>query len=1030
MSKTIKTYLGEVGRTVYPVDFTLGYLDRTHVFVYAGEVPTEQLTYTWVNDSQIELSTPYTTGKPFVIRRIVPRTVLLNDYENGAILEESNLDDSFKQSLMILEEVEDGLHENGMQLLTDIQMNGNRILGLPQPLSSEEPVRKLEFDSLLAGLTEFPDASQFAVALADHNSVQQLAGIEARALRVVPNLKSLLAIPYCVMNVLSFYTGASVGGGRYVYDATRSKLDHDGVAVISPEAIAVWDGTPSGLATLLNWVGFGTGVFVRLDTTKTKVNLETCGAFEGNNISFIVNHCYEKGYETVVVPIGNFYVEGTITIPHDKHIVGGGSTKTILNLRASMVDTVVLRYGQNYFYQGYRGSIKNIGIHADGNFAKRGIGVLFNSGCEVEDVAMFELKAAFVLVGNNYTDMIRLTRCYVGYCGGHPTYNVIHLDGPGDALHIDQLVFQLSYNLAEPVSSKDGVLVSRFRGGTMSSCILNGHLTIARCDAMNITAHHMEGSQNDTYKTNMTSIKIRRSNVSIDGLYVHKAANGPTIKFEKEIVGSSHETSSASLKNITIDTTILLKADLAGSDIADIELDGNSIVNIENVYRQETYAFAQTQPKTGIKINGSPAFNKHSSILSKKATIHPNGKVSNGVEIVPNGVDVNYNRNQFSNSNPNIPFYEPAAAGKTFYIRTVLVVDSDRMLATNRNSVSQQVNNVTTGDIGVGRGILVNTVNSPLTDGLGATVFYYRGEAANMYNKVAKAPVVLCQFTYDTGFDYNGYMFESRVAADIDEFTYVDDYKVDMNGKATFTCSKIPTIGTFSEGDKVINSNISDWTWRTARYTGGQWVNVENQLLLNALAGKFGDRYAPYFNGTTSFGEFSNRLINPDNANIQVKFKTGQVTLGRSQAIVAQQATTDPASREFLLVANTNDTIGIHLGGVSVTTVVSTLKPHTAYTIDIELGVVKVYENDVLMETRVFVRGAAREPAAKTTVGAAYTSGATRLLFFAGQLFDVTIDNVKFPMDNRNATTQLASTPMGTELELNFITSQNWASTN
>lgn len=139
--RTIKTYVGEVGRTVYPVDFGLGYLDRSHVYVYAGDTPTEQLQYTWPNANQIELVTPFTTGAEFKIRRITPRHSLFNDYENGAVLEEQNLDDSFKQTLMVLEEWEDGSYPDGLKMLGDIDMQGNRILNLAKPLLPHEPLR-------------------------------------------------------------------------------------------------------------------------------------------------------------------------------------------------------------------------------------------------------------------------------------------------------------------------------------------------------------------------------------------------------------------------------------------------------------------------------------------------------------------------------------------------------------------------------------------------------------------------------------------------------------------------------------------------------------------------------------------------------------------------------------------------------------------------------------------------------------------------------------------------------------------------
>lgn len=107
MAKTIRTYTSNGIQTLYPIDFTLGYIDKEHIYVYLGVDPLSQLNYSWVTDSQIELEVPVAAGISFNIRRIVPRDRLVNDYEDGAILHEQNLDDSHLQHLMLLEELED-----------------------------------------------------------------------------------------------------------------------------------------------------------------------------------------------------------------------------------------------------------------------------------------------------------------------------------------------------------------------------------------------------------------------------------------------------------------------------------------------------------------------------------------------------------------------------------------------------------------------------------------------------------------------------------------------------------------------------------------------------------------------------------------------------------------------------------------------------------------------------------------------------------------------------------------------------------
>ena len=109
MALTRLDHTGDGVRTVYDLTFALGYLKEEDIFVSLDSNDfTDQLSYSFLNSTQIVLDAPVDAGTAFNIRRVVDRTKPVNDYEEGAILRESNLDDSFVQSLMILQEIEDG----------------------------------------------------------------------------------------------------------------------------------------------------------------------------------------------------------------------------------------------------------------------------------------------------------------------------------------------------------------------------------------------------------------------------------------------------------------------------------------------------------------------------------------------------------------------------------------------------------------------------------------------------------------------------------------------------------------------------------------------------------------------------------------------------------------------------------------------------------------------------------------------------------------------------------------------------------
>ncbi|AHK11834.1 tailspike [Shewanella sp. phage 3/49] len=73
-------------------------------------------------------------------------------------------------------------------------------------------------------------------------------------------------------SVTGFYAGTTVGGGDFIYDASRDKADHNGGTVIAPEAVAAWDGSQVNLSSLLNWTGAGAGCFARVNYTSLYIS--------------------------------------------------------------------------------------------------------------------------------------------------------------------------------------------------------------------------------------------------------------------------------------------------------------------------------------------------------------------------------------------------------------------------------------------------------------------------------------------------------------------------------------------------------------------------------------------------------------------------------------------------------------------------------------------------------------------------------------------------------------------------------------
>ena len=201
-TNTIRTYVSDGVVTIYSVDFALGYINKAHVYVYTSDNEyTTQLSYTWLNNSQIELTTPVANGVELNIRRVVPRGTPVNDYENGAILREVNLDTSFKQALMIQEEIGDGfftLDETALRMTSDLDMNSYSIRNLPIPTYDSDPVR----------LTDLLNA-ELGVFVGYTRSFDSVAALAS----------STLTIGEAVQTT-GYYTAGDGGGATYIVSAT------------------------------------------------------------------------------------------------------------------------------------------------------------------------------------------------------------------------------------------------------------------------------------------------------------------------------------------------------------------------------------------------------------------------------------------------------------------------------------------------------------------------------------------------------------------------------------------------------------------------------------------------------------------------------------------------------------------------------------------------------------------------------------------------------------------------------------------
>lgn len=101
--------------------------------------------------------------------------------------------------------------------------------------------------------------------------------------RYVDGIKNLSTTALTPQRVIGYYVGSSLGGGVFLWDATKSKTLHNGGTVIAPEAITAWDGTNANLSTILSWTGTGSGCFVRVPDAAS-YNVEIFGGLRSPSL--------------------------------------------------------------------------------------------------------------------------------------------------------------------------------------------------------------------------------------------------------------------------------------------------------------------------------------------------------------------------------------------------------------------------------------------------------------------------------------------------------------------------------------------------------------------------------------------------------------------------------------------------------------------------------------------------------------------------------------------------------------------------
>lgn len=232
MAHSIVTYPGSGTAGPFVVNFTLGYLSQAHVTAWVvDEVDLEgnQLyrTLTWINSGLVSVSgAAVAPGQTLIISRDTPVTSAVHDYADGAVLDETSLDESNLQNIMLAQESLDGkrqyvLYDNLDAAGFTIKNLGS--LEVPAPTTDSSAVPRSFVDS---GLISYAEATK--VTMADDAASSSADAIASAASAAAAGLSEVAAAASAASAAL--YTDAdTLEGHNAEYFSDAATLS--GVAV-------------------------------------------------------------------------------------------------------------------------------------------------------------------------------------------------------------------------------------------------------------------------------------------------------------------------------------------------------------------------------------------------------------------------------------------------------------------------------------------------------------------------------------------------------------------------------------------------------------------------------------------------------------------------------------------------------------------------------------------------------------------------------------------------------------------------------
>lgn len=171
MAFSIYAVNATAGQTQFTISFGLGYIDKADVKCRVnkevdGLGQPVYRTLTWITDDLVQVGgTALVLNDLVEFIRTVSKTSLVHDYSDGVEIQEKNLDDSNKQTLMAVQEVLDGRFESG--LATDLDFANHKAINVATGTDPTDAVNVAQLQDMTGNAPAYAAAAAASAVTAN-----------------------------------------------------------------------------------------------------------------------------------------------------------------------------------------------------------------------------------------------------------------------------------------------------------------------------------------------------------------------------------------------------------------------------------------------------------------------------------------------------------------------------------------------------------------------------------------------------------------------------------------------------------------------------------------------------------------------------------------------------------------------------------------------------------------------------------------------------------------------------------------------